>query len=387
MDNETKKTAIIDALKGDVNNNEKNKYYVYALCERTSEGNLIPFYIGKGDGDRVWQHEEGKEKEIKKIEQTVANEEERNRKIEELSEKYKRIHKLGSSKIEKVIIKWGMTNNEAFMAESALINIFRLDGIKFDIAKAPLTNIDNGHHSEGEAKSLCYTKARTIEEFYNDCALPPIDLNDIHNVVLISINRGYEECKNIESSKRDAAVRDAVRGFWKLRNNTPNIVFAMYQQKVVGVYRIKHQYIEKRGKRSVKKEEILYTILDVNRPDYPRNDSLPIRVNDYAIAKKIYDFFDKDTDGRVTKNVCYKNLSKELKKEFRNYQGELNEGQSYESAFANWAKRKYYVLEDIADNDPDAFYKQYLNCRIIRSVNGKATAPIPPRNYIKYSDS
>ena len=135
MDNETKKTAIIDALKGDVNNNEKNKYYVYALCERTSEGNLIPFYIGKGHGDRVWQHEEGKEKEIKEIEQTVANEEQRNRKIEELSEKYKRIHKLGSSKIEKVIIKWGMTNNEAFMAESALINIFRLDGIKFDIAK------------------------------------------------------------------------------------------------------------------------------------------------------------------------------------------------------------------------------------------------------------
>ena len=32
---------------------ERNKYYVYMLCRQTGE----PFYVGKGQGRRMWEHE------------------------------------------------------------------------------------------------------------------------------------------------------------------------------------------------------------------------------------------------------------------------------------------------------------------------------------------
>lgn len=56
MEIDTKEAkSVIDNLKRD---GEKTKYYVYALCEKR-DNRLIPFYIGKGQGDRVWQHELG----------------------------------------------------------------------------------------------------------------------------------------------------------------------------------------------------------------------------------------------------------------------------------------------------------------------------------------
>lgn len=39
-----------------------DNYYVYMLCDK-SEGHPKPFYIGKGIGDRIYQHE--KEAEFK----------------------------------------------------------------------------------------------------------------------------------------------------------------------------------------------------------------------------------------------------------------------------------------------------------------------------------
>ena len=51
--NEQEKKAVVDVLSGVVG----NEYYVYALCEKTNDGKLVPFYIGKGKGERVWAHE------------------------------------------------------------------------------------------------------------------------------------------------------------------------------------------------------------------------------------------------------------------------------------------------------------------------------------------
>ena len=110
------KEKIISTLDGD---GGKNRFYVYALCDE----NHKPFYIGKGEGGRVWAHEEGKEKETEKIEKKNVSKEEKEKMLEELSEKYKKIDVIGKDKVEKVIIKWGLTEPEAFMAESALINL------------------------------------------------------------------------------------------------------------------------------------------------------------------------------------------------------------------------------------------------------------------------
>ena len=56
--NDSVKRAIVDTLGRD---NEVDRYYVYALCEETDDG-YKPFYIGKGQIDRVWQHEEDAKK-------------------------------------------------------------------------------------------------------------------------------------------------------------------------------------------------------------------------------------------------------------------------------------------------------------------------------------
>lgn len=60
---------MADSIRSDVtellSKNEKRKFYVYALCEK-NKNEIIPFYIGKGEGERVWAHEDGAEK-IKKI--------------------------------------------------------------------------------------------------------------------------------------------------------------------------------------------------------------------------------------------------------------------------------------------------------------------------------
>lgn len=94
------------------------KHYVYALC--THDG--VPFYIGKGCGRRVLDHRDAAEQ----AKESIASDDslsdvEKARKIEELTEKLKTI--LNEPNLQMVIIKWGLTEGEAFMCESALINL------------------------------------------------------------------------------------------------------------------------------------------------------------------------------------------------------------------------------------------------------------------------
>ena len=94
--------------------------------------------------------------------------EEKEKMLEELSEKYKKIDEIGKDKVEKVIIKWGLTEPEAFMAESALINLC-------NYPDSTLTNVVSGHASEAEKKNGIEfrnaekTKARSVKAFLEDC--------------------------------------------------------------------------------------------------------------------------------------------------------------------------------------------------------------------------
>ena len=140
-----------------------DKYYVYALCDPSTH---LPFYIGKGEGGRVWQHEDGLTADLlESIEAEKANlssdQEEKVR--QEVAAKHKRIAELKKqySEIETVIIKWGLTENEAFMAESALINLCSY----LDNGRS-LTNVVNGHASKKEKESrIATTKAMSDSTF------------------------------------------------------------------------------------------------------------------------------------------------------------------------------------------------------------------------------
>lgn len=103
----------------------KRKYYVYRLIDpRTYE----TFYVGKGCGDRVFQHT----KNVKALIENAKN-------YDISSLKAQQIAQIISSgkEVLSVIHRYGLTENEAFEVEAALIDAY-----------PGLTNIQSGHNND-----------------------------------------------------------------------------------------------------------------------------------------------------------------------------------------------------------------------------------------------
>ena len=104
-------------------------FYVYGLIDpRTNQF----FYIGKGTGNRVFEHE-------KESLNCQDSEKLKLKTIEEI--------KHSGKKVEKIIINSNLSESEAFAAEASLIAAF--DYIN------ELTNIVSGHHSTGAMSVEC----------------------------------------------------------------------------------------------------------------------------------------------------------------------------------------------------------------------------------------
>ena len=186
---------------------EKSKialgYYVYGLADPRT-GKL--FYIGKGIGDRVFSHEIEHDKdpdsEKKKIETIDA------------------IQRDGKEVI-RVILNFGLDEQQAFAAEAALINAFNY----FEHSK--LTNIVAGHHSK---------EALSVEDFEHENGAELIDPKEIkEKILIIKINNLYE--RGMEGKE----LYDSVRGLWKASKNrvetNVEYVFGVYHSLIVAVYR------------------------------------------------------------------------------------------------------------------------------------------------------
>lgn len=119
---------IIAVLNG---TDKKRKYYVYRLIDpRTFQ----TFYVGKGSGDRVFQHVKDVKSLISKNDDAVSL------KSQQIAE----ILACGKQVIS-IIHRWGLTKNEAFEVEAALIDAY-----------PGLTNIQSGHDAErGAIRRLC----------------------------------------------------------------------------------------------------------------------------------------------------------------------------------------------------------------------------------------
>ena len=181
-----------------------NGYYVYALIAPRSND---VFYIGKGIGNRVFSHE------VESV-KSLDSEKEKLRKIKD-------IESSGFS-VKRIIVNWGLTEDEAFASEASLINLISI------ISENPLTNIVAGHHVHG---------ALSVESFEREYGAEVLKTEDIkHNILVIKINKLYR--KNMSEYE----IYDTVRGMWRISLNsikTRNIryVFAVYNSLIVGVYK------------------------------------------------------------------------------------------------------------------------------------------------------
>lgn len=136
-------------------------FYVYSLVDPR---NNLPFYIGKGKGNRIFAHKQaalGSKREQELFEPTES----------ESILKLKTIRDILSAGVDvkEYILSYGLTQEEAFASENALINYAKL------IQGLPLTNLVSGHG----------TSAMSVEEIEDQFGYQPMALEEIATNELI----------------------------------------------------------------------------------------------------------------------------------------------------------------------------------------------------------
>ena len=171
---------------------EKLGFYVYRLIDPRSGDT---FYVGKGTGDRVFDHAKG----------------ELGTAADELTDKLQRIRDIRRSGLEvlPIIHRHGMSEETAFDVEAALIDAY-----------PSVANIVGGHDSS----AVGIMHVRQIIERYK---APEIQFR--HFVLLINVNRTVAE----------KSVYEAVRYAWKLdpqKAAKAEVILAMERGLVIGVF-------------------------------------------------------------------------------------------------------------------------------------------------------
>lgn len=129
---------------------EQLKYYVYRLIDPRT-GNT--FYVGKGNGNRVFAHANGVLKNYNGKDYSYEDEDDCSAKIKQIKE----IISSGLNVIH-IIHRYGLSEETAFEVEAALIDCY-----------PGLTNIQSGHNSDrGVTNAEMLEKELSYEEFDED---------------------------------------------------------------------------------------------------------------------------------------------------------------------------------------------------------------------------
>lgn len=165
--------STLDVLKKD----NRRKFYVYCLVDPR---NGIPFYIGKGTGNRVFHHEQlALKNSLEKIDDELfSGEIINNLKFDNIME-----IKNSGNEIIKYIISFGLTDSESFAAENALINYSNL------VQKNNLTNLVGGHGSFGYL-------VESIEERFGYQRMDESDINTNDLILAVKIRNGFDLIKD-----------------------------------------------------------------------------------------------------------------------------------------------------------------------------------------------
>ena len=175
-------------------------YYVYAL---TDPSNNEVFYIGKGVGNRVFQHAE----DALSDEPTVSDKLDRIRSI----------HQAGHEVVP-YLIRHQLTEQESLLLEATCIDLMSLIG-------KPLTNIQGGHHSG-------LFGLMSVNEVERKYSLESVDSLP-SGYICININRSYQRGAGFND------IYQATKEAWVInKNRLQDIthVLAEYRGRVVAVF-------------------------------------------------------------------------------------------------------------------------------------------------------
>ena len=176
----------------------KLKSYVYRLVDPITKKT---FYVGKGKGDRVFQHAKGKFKE--KDDDSMSSK----------LEKIRSIINRGLF-IQYEIHRHGMTDDVAFEVEAALIDEY-----------PNLTNAQGGYKNSVRGRM---TVDQIIELYRREEAVVR------HKVIIIDVSRSFGRKHSTRSS-----LYDAVRFMWRLdlsRAEKCEFVLAQRRGMIIGVF-------------------------------------------------------------------------------------------------------------------------------------------------------
>lgn len=177
-------------------------YYVYALVD--PRDNRI-FYIGKGSGNRVFQHAKDS-----------LNENDQSLKLDIIRDILREGEQVGL-----YILRHNLTEESAYVVESVLIDLMTYS--KFNTTNL-LTNVVAGHHQWDEG----IKDVNEIDAIYN-CS--KIDMNHGDTLLLVSLNKSFNQAK-ANGVYRRMNIYDATRMYWDIGKNRPQEI-----KYVLGVYK------------------------------------------------------------------------------------------------------------------------------------------------------
>lgn len=230
-------------------------YYVYLLVD--PRDNTI-IYVGKSENNRVFNHEE-------KVRKDFNPDNDKEVRIKDILD--------AGLNVEKYIVRYQLTEEQAFIVESVLINL--LGGGKGDYVpfKFELSNIQGGHQ-------MSTNKIMTVEQLDVLYSSKPLSADEITDrVMCININKAYS---------RDGDVYEAVRAAWRISQKKANqcdYVLAEYKNPVCGIFKVdeKGWYHADDGKRfqfdgyEVTDPAVLERYMNKQLPPKAKGSQNPIR--------------------------------------------------------------------------------------------------------------
>ena len=181
---------------------EELGYYVYSL---TDPRNNKIFYIGKGCGNRVFNHSKA-----------ALQENEESLKLNLIREII-----YSGAEVEHYILRHKLTKEEALKIESVLIDFLTYP--KFNTEQV-LTNIVSGHHQWDEG-------IKTVDEISSIYDCEKIKVNPSERLLLVSLNRTFDDAK-VHGIYRRTDIYEKTRKYWAIAKSRASQI-----DYVLGVYR------------------------------------------------------------------------------------------------------------------------------------------------------